>query len=253
MSPRSAVSDGSSKTWATRPISLWTTIRLPSLTAMPGRLLAAVLQRVQSVVGELGDVFPGRPDAKDTTGVPRRAVVGIEIVRKAPVWLSHDTSLFGQVSGRNAERSARAPLALTAPVCTASCPAEPPGRELEPGQPDPSPPRWAESLACGGGPATACTAATGTTLTSTERPGLTLSSSCNRNRAADRRAACSGSVPVKRGANHRDAGLSLGIRLTRGMPQPPLAVNAYGGGQRRYSQGANGRRPRPRARGSRGS
>ena len=35
MSPRSAVSDGSSKTWATRPISLCTTIRLPSLTAIP--------------------------------------------------------------------------------------------------------------------------------------------------------------------------------------------------------------------------
>ena len=35
MWPRSAVSAGSSKTWATRPISLCTMIRLPSLTAMP--------------------------------------------------------------------------------------------------------------------------------------------------------------------------------------------------------------------------
>ncbi len=35
MWPRSAVRAGSSKTWATRPISLCTTMRLPSLTAMP--------------------------------------------------------------------------------------------------------------------------------------------------------------------------------------------------------------------------
>jgi hypothetical protein len=60
----------------------------------PGRLLAAVLQRVQSEVGKLGDILTGRPDAKDAAGVPGRAVIGIEIVRKAPVWLSHHTSLF---------------------------------------------------------------------------------------------------------------------------------------------------------------
>ena len=35
MCPRSVVSTDSSKTWATRPMSLYTTIRLPSLTAMP--------------------------------------------------------------------------------------------------------------------------------------------------------------------------------------------------------------------------
>ena len=35
MCPRSVVRAGSSKTWATRPISLCTTMRLPSLTAMP--------------------------------------------------------------------------------------------------------------------------------------------------------------------------------------------------------------------------
>jgi hypothetical protein len=45
-----------------------------------GRLLSAVLQRVESVVGELGDVLPRRPDAKYATSIPRRAVVGIEIV-----------------------------------------------------------------------------------------------------------------------------------------------------------------------------
>ena len=33
--PRNAVRAGSSKTWATRPISLCTTMRLPSLTAIP--------------------------------------------------------------------------------------------------------------------------------------------------------------------------------------------------------------------------
>ena len=35
MCPRSVVREGSSKTWATSPISLCTMMRLPSLTAMP--------------------------------------------------------------------------------------------------------------------------------------------------------------------------------------------------------------------------
>src|SRR6201999_2109342 len=163
------------------------------------RLLAAMLQRVQSVVGELGDVFPRGPDAKDAAGVPRRAVVRIEIVRKTPVWLSHDTSLFGQVSGRNADRSDRAPLALTAPVRTASSQSSRPVASLNQVS-------GSVSTTLGGvprvwrGPATACTAATGTTLISTERPGLTLSSSCSRNRAADLRAARSGSAPASSAA-----------------------------------------------------
>ena len=35
----------------------------------PGRLLSAVLQGVEAVVGQLGDVLPGRPHAEDATGV----------------------------------------------------------------------------------------------------------------------------------------------------------------------------------------
>jgi hypothetical protein len=59
-----------------------------------GRLLAAVLEGVQPVVGELGDIFSGSPNAKDSTGISRRTVMRVEIVRKTPVWLSHNLSLF---------------------------------------------------------------------------------------------------------------------------------------------------------------
>src|SRR3984893_15703101 len=149
---------------------------------------------MQPEIGELGDVFSRGPDAKDAAGVPRRAIVGIEVVGKPPVWLSHNTSLFGQVSGRNADRSDRAPLALTAPVRTASSQPSRPVASLNQVS-------GSVSTTLGGvprvwrGPATACTAATGTTLISTERPGLTRSSSCNRKRAADRKAPFSGWAP----------------------------------------------------------
>jgi hypothetical protein len=35
------------------------------------RFLAAVLERVQAVVGELGHVLPGGPDPENPAGVPR--------------------------------------------------------------------------------------------------------------------------------------------------------------------------------------
>ena len=41
----------------------------------PGRLLAAVLQRIQAEVGELGDLLPGGPHTKDTAGILRAFVV----------------------------------------------------------------------------------------------------------------------------------------------------------------------------------
>ena len=44
------------------------------------RLLAAVLERVQPVVGELGYVLAGGPDAEDPAGVPRWLVGWIWIM-----------------------------------------------------------------------------------------------------------------------------------------------------------------------------
>src|SRR6185437_829371 len=93
-----------------------------------------------------------------------------------------------------AERSDRAPLALSAPVRSASSHSSRPVASLYQVS-------GSVSTTFGGvprvwrGPATACTAATGTTLISTERPGLALSSRRSRNRAADLRAARSGSAP----------------------------------------------------------
>src|ERR1700730_3589534 len=176
---------------------------------------------MQPEIGELGDVFSRGPDAKDAAGVPRRAIVGVEGVRKAPVWLSHHTSLFGQVSGRNADRSDRAPLALTDPVRTASS---------QPSRPVASLNHVSGSVSTtfGGvprvwrGPAIACTAATGTTRISTEPPGLTLSNSCNRNRAADRRARLSGTSPASNAALTTETLASpSGSGLCAGMLTPP--------------------------------
>src|SRR5450756_878586 len=138
-----------------------------------------MLQGVQPEICELGDIFAGSPDAKDTTGIPRRAVVGIKVMRKAPVWLSHYISLFAQASGRYSDRSDRAPLARTAPLCTAAA---------QPSRPVASLNQVIASVSTtfGGvprvwrGPSTTCTAATGTTLTSTERPGVPASSTYRR-------------------------------------------------------------------------
>ncbi len=41
------------------------------------RLLAAVLQRVQTVVGELGDILARRPDTEDAAGIPGRFVPAV--------------------------------------------------------------------------------------------------------------------------------------------------------------------------------
>ena len=43
-----------------------------------GGLLAAVLERVEPEVGELGDLFTGRPDAEDPARVLRTPVVRVE-------------------------------------------------------------------------------------------------------------------------------------------------------------------------------
>jgi hypothetical protein len=55
---------------------------VPSVTYGDSRrFLATVLQSVQSVVRQFGDILAGSPYAKDAASVPRRAVVWIKIVR----------------------------------------------------------------------------------------------------------------------------------------------------------------------------
>ena len=66
-------------------MSLKTRIWEPLLTAMPGGLLAAVLQGVEAEVGELGDLFAGGPDPEDAAGVLRAAVLGVEVVVQATI------------------------------------------------------------------------------------------------------------------------------------------------------------------------
>ena len=56
-----------------------------------GRLLAAVLQRVEPEVGELRDLFPGRPDTEDAAGVLGAGLLGVEIVAQPAVASGHMT------------------------------------------------------------------------------------------------------------------------------------------------------------------
>ena len=58
------------------------------------RLLPPVLQRVQPVVGELGDVLARRPDTEHAAGVSWRRVGGIRVIRRAAVGGCHQLSLF---------------------------------------------------------------------------------------------------------------------------------------------------------------
>src|SRR5690606_9944011 len=53
------------------------------------RLLAAVLQRVEPEVGELGDLLTGCPDTEDAALVLRALVVRIELVRQSSVAARH--------------------------------------------------------------------------------------------------------------------------------------------------------------------
>ena len=54
-----------------------------------GRLLAAVLQRVEPEVGELGDLFARRPDPEDAAGVLRAGPLGVEVVAQPAVASGH--------------------------------------------------------------------------------------------------------------------------------------------------------------------
>ena len=64
-----------------------------------GRLLAAVLQRVEAEVGELGDLGgrpgPPRPDAEDAAGVLRALLLGMEIVTEPTVAAWHGAESRG--------------------------------------------------------------------------------------------------------------------------------------------------------------
>ena len=59
----------------------------------PGRLLAAVLERVQAEVGELGDFLVRGPGAEHAAGVPGRVVGGVEIVVQTAIRLDHVVSV----------------------------------------------------------------------------------------------------------------------------------------------------------------
>ena len=123
-----------------------------------GRLLTAVLQRVQPEVGQLRDLFAAGPDTEHTALVLRTAVVVVEVVAEHAVasrhlpllrdrgWADRMSSLCslragprprsfrGSVccphltshsphwigNGKYGDRSARIPLAVTFPVRTAS-------------------------------------------------------------------------------------------------------------------------------------
>ena len=88
----------SSKTCATSPRSLNTSTLRAVRDGDAGRLLAAVLQRVQAVVGELRDVLTGRPDAEDAA-LLADGVLGLEQVER--VWGGrHAELLAGRVAGR---------------------------------------------------------------------------------------------------------------------------------------------------------
>ena len=52
----------SSKTWQTRPMPVHRVMRAPSDMAMPGALLAAVLQRVEAEEGQPRDAAIGSSD-----------------------------------------------------------------------------------------------------------------------------------------------------------------------------------------------
>src|SRR3954467_3159209 len=54
-----------------------------------GRLLAAVLERVQAEVGELRDLLPRCPHAEDATGVLGSGRRGVEVVRQPSITARH--------------------------------------------------------------------------------------------------------------------------------------------------------------------
>jgi hypothetical protein len=64
-----------------------------------GGFLAAVLQRVQAEVSELGDLFPRRPDAEDSARVLRSLVLVEEFVGQLAVASRHVFECTGDRGG----------------------------------------------------------------------------------------------------------------------------------------------------------
>ena len=91
---------------------------LPSRDRDAGRLLAAVLQGVEAVVGELGDLLARRPDAEDAAGVLGRGFVGDCVVGAAggTDWLL----VVVDVGKRYVKSVARGPAAIRQRVVSTS-------------------------------------------------------------------------------------------------------------------------------------
>jgi hypothetical protein len=70
-------------------------------------LLAAVLQRVQPVVGEFGNFLAWRPDAEDATGVFGSVVLGVQVMAEPAVALQHmpQSRLAASVLAHSGRRS----------------------------------------------------------------------------------------------------------------------------------------------------
>src|SRR5690349_12873841 len=59
----------------------------------PRRLLAPVLQGIQSEVGELGNLFTRRPDPEHPTSILRTQILRVEFMSKPTIATSHTHSL----------------------------------------------------------------------------------------------------------------------------------------------------------------
>src|SRR3954463_9252702 len=59
----------------------------------PGGLLPTVLQRVQTEVGQLGDLLPRRPDTEDAAGVLGAGKRGVEVVRQPSITARHTSTV----------------------------------------------------------------------------------------------------------------------------------------------------------------
>ena len=75
-----------------------------------GGFLAAVLECVEPEVGELRDLFPGRPDTEDAAGILRAGLLGVEIVGQPAVASGHLLLLAACAVGSCSGQCTRAPL-----------------------------------------------------------------------------------------------------------------------------------------------
>src|SRR5690242_10012659 len=125
-----------------------------------GRLLAPVLQRVQPVVGQLGDFLARGRDPEDAVCVPR-PVTRFQLGGQAAIGLGHPASLLTGATDLPIRPAAEAAGSRTDPRAgrwPRSCRPRPrrPSRAARwpagPSWPGRSPPRSAASPACAGGP-----------------------------------------------------------------------------------------------------